>query len=453
MKKFYLFLMVFFSLTMVTGCGSNGDLENENSENEDLESVDVDLHKVTFYSSLTAPATYFIDYVFDEDTIDSFTPFSAGREFVGWYTSSNLTFEYNFDLPVSKDLDLYPKFNELNLVATVEEYGFTYKLYDNNEAYLHEGLSLDTRINIEEQITYNNIEYAVTALGEWSLINCYNLEKLDIPDSIKSIGDLCFPSESLTEITIGANVEYIDPSAFDILDVIEEYRVHGANEHYSSYGGVLYNEDFTKLIAYPRASKLDYFEVHDNTNVISKNAFFLATNLEEVTLSTNTQFINECAFSYCNRLVEVNNSGNVLVINQYAFASSSIETFDNLENIKVIEKSSFEKCSYLKNLNEGNKIEFIGELAFNVCASLNNINLGNSLARIDKKAFAYCISLKTITIPVTTIYIGSYSFLGCENLVIYTLLDSKPDSWDSTWDDFLNIESSEKINVKWGQTA
>ena len=118
----------------------------------------------------------------------------------------------------------------------------------------------------------------------------------------------------------------------------------------------------------------------------------------------------------------------VLALGENAFYNAKFLKVTLSSNIKEIEKSAFEHCGLLKNveLNEG--LEYIGKHAFSNCYSLQSVEIPFSTITIDDYAFYRCYSLfdlrfpdyKTIGEVVNKVsempklkYIGDYAFFKC----------------------------------------
>ena len=70
-------------------------------------------------------------------------------------------------------------------------------------------------IVIPETVTYNNITYKVTSLGESCFKGCSNLTSINLPSSITSLGNYCFRNcSSLTSINLPSNITSLGESCF-----------------------------------------------------------------------------------------------------------------------------------------------------------------------------------------------------------------------------------------------
>ena len=86
--------------------------------------------------------------------------------------------------------------------AEIVSNGIKYKLYPSKTAeVLKNNYSGD--IVIPATVTYNNITYKVTSLGDYCFYNCRSLTSITLPAGITSLGDYCFRyCSSLTSITL-----------------------------------------------------------------------------------------------------------------------------------------------------------------------------------------------------------------------------------------------------------
>lgn len=121
-----------------------------------------------------------------------------------------------------------------------------------------------------------------------------DIKSVLIESGILKIGARLFRNcTSLEKISISDKVTQIDNTAFDGCTGIKEFSVDIENEVYSSFDGILYSKDLSKLIKYPSAKNDARFATLKNTTTICKNSFKGSVNLKTVALSSETVKIEE----------------------------------------------------------------------------------------------------------------------------------------------------------------
>lgn len=121
-----------------------------------------------------------------------------------------------------------------------------------------------------------------------------DIKSVLIESGILKIGARLFRNcTSLEKISISDTVTQIDNTAFDGCKGIKEFSVDIENDVYSSFDGILYSKDLSKLIKYPSAKNDERFATLKNTTTICKNSFKGSVNLKTVVLSSETVNIEE----------------------------------------------------------------------------------------------------------------------------------------------------------------
>ena len=71
--------------------------------------------------------------------------------------------------------------------------GFRYKLdTETKTAELAKYNGSATEVSISEIVTYKDVVYSVTSLGENCFSRCSSLTSINIPSSVTSLGEYCF---------------------------------------------------------------------------------------------------------------------------------------------------------------------------------------------------------------------------------------------------------------------
>ena len=272
-----------------------------------------------------------------------------------------------------------------------------YNITNNAEPYTvevtyqvqqHHNFDLTT-VTIPEKVTYNGIEYAVTAIGDEAFYFCGSLASVTIPNSVTSIGDRAFCAcRSLASITIPNSVSCIGESAFSYCD------------------------------------RLTSITIPNSITSIGDGAFGSCSNLASVTIPNSVLSIGNYAFSSCSSLASVTISNGVTSIGDGAFGGcSSLASITIPNSITSIGDGAFGSCSNLASVTIPNSVTNIGKQAFEYCNSLASVNIPNSVTSIGERAFQSCTS---VNIPNSVTSIGNEAFVNVKNIVYNGTDEGRP---------------------------
>ncbi|HSD08233.1 leucine-rich repeat protein [Flavobacterium sp.] len=228
----------------------------------------------------------------------------------------------------------------------------TVKVVSNTEA------KYSGSVVIPSMVTYNDVIYNVTEIGESAFFGCESLDSITIPNSVVSIGEYTFYNcSSLASITIPSSVTSIGEYTF-------------------------YN-----------CSNLTSVTIPSSVTSIGDDAFYNCSNLTSVTIPSSVTSIGNDAFSRCYSLTSVTIPNSVTFIGDNAFA----------------------KCSNLTSLTIPDSVASIGYGSFANCSKLTYVTIPNSVTSIGARAFNTCYNLKQITCNIENpLYIDSSVFGGVD---------------------------------------
>ena len=259
------------------------------------------------------------------------------------------------------------------------------------------------------------VENGITGLSEWTFDNCNVLTEVSLPDTLKSMDADTFNNcEALTNITIPATVETIGSqfssgdyeSAFDRCISLEAVNVSENNPNYKSVNGVLYDKNSTILFYYPEGKKDTSYDIPNGIEIIKDGAIDYVPALKSISIPAT---VTEIGYTFygCEALETIS----VAEGNEYF-------TTDN----NVLFSSDKTKIYRYPAAKQGNSYDIpqsvkeIGSYAFMGCNQLAQITIPDGVEKIDVSAFNKCISLTEITIPKSVTNMEWAIFMNCTSL-------------------------------------
>jgi hypothetical protein len=256
--------------------------------------------------------------------------------------------------------------------------------------------------------------------------NYKNIETLNIPDSVISIGANAFNScIYLTNIDIPENLTTFGEGAFwgtlwldnkrteraDKLVIINGVLVDGIK----ASGSISIPSSVNKVAAWAfYESSVTGVTFANPDTELAECAFYHATKLTSLTLPENITDISDKSVSYCTALTAITIPASVERIGIRAFEGCSKlagVTFAETK-VEIIDDYAFSTCSALKTVTFSDNIKTIGKSAFAACTSLVSVELPEKLEVLNDYAFFNCTALETVSIPDALSRFGACTFYG-----------------------------------------
>lgn len=194
--------------------------------------------------------------------------------------------------------------------GVVDEDHVSYDIYFLEEGEWYYGLSA----HADED---GMVEEGVTSVGHSAFAFYENITRVELPQSLESIGGCAFMGLPLLEsITIPAAVASIGEEAF-VASVKDGFAVAEGSEHFKAVDGVLFTADGTELVAYP-GNKGGLYHVPEGTERIRCGAFTDA-QVEGVALYDGMKELEAGAFQNCAAMTEMIFPVTLERIGDYAF--------------------------------------------------------------------------------------------------------------------------------------
>jgi hypothetical protein len=285
-------------------------------------------------------------------------------------------------------LDPYRGFSEWN-AKTVTVYGDWY--FTGTENLTITGYNKSVIDPLEDQIPPEILGKPVTAIGTGVFYEKGLISIIEIPDSVKSIGDRTFAYNQLEELYIPESIISIGINAFaynQLTSVIIPDSV-------TTIGSGAFDYNRLTVVSIPK----------DVTNIRS---FTFAHNLlTEIEIKGDVISIGEDAFAN-NQLTEVAIPDNIVSIGNGAFGNNKLKEIDFTGKEKLVYLSGFDN-NELTEIEIPNTVTAIGSGAF-AYNQLIKVEIPDTVVTIGNGAFAYN-QLTEIDIPDNVTTIESNAFL------------------------------------------
>lgn len=236
-------------------------------------------------------------------------------------------------------------------------------------------------------------------VGRSAFYNCSNVLSVDIPGSVKSIGDYAFYGCKV----IGLTVEFAEDSGEvdeDGNPIVEQVPVTGyikLGEGIESIGDR----------AFQGCMSLESIVIPNSVTHLGSRVFYKCASLKSVTIGSGIEEINDYLFYKCEKLESVVVSDSLHTVGDYAFRG----------------------CTALRAFDP-KQITSIGRYAFYGCSSLERIILPETLVSIGDYAFRGCTAATSIIIPDTVELIGKHVFYGLNGTTLYCESEAVREDWN-----------------------
>ena len=256
-----------------------------------------------------------------------------------------------------------------------------------------------------------------------------NLTAIELPASLKNLGDSLFAKTGIKEIVVPANVETLTGTTF-----FQAYSLSSVTfaegTKLSSIGG--------RAFAYTALTSFAFPETTADKLTLGSSLFANCTALKEVHLSSKVASVDG-VFTDCYSIEKVTVAdgnenlsvaeGEPIIYNKdrtavcYVYGDLS-ETLTIAEGTTEIYDYAFANRQGIKTLILPSSLITIGSYAFRNCYDLETVTFtdgAKSLTKFGNYAFQNCSSLTKIVLPENLTEIGQSAFDGCASLSLVTM--------------------------------
>ena len=311
---------------------------------------------------------------------------------------------------------------------------------------------------------------SLKTIGQKAFFACSNLQDVNFPEGLETIGDASFSSTDIKELIIPDSVKKIEEGAFCYTNI--EELVLGKN--LKEIGNrAFYNIPIQELVipdsvtkigvdAFARNEMLSKVVIGKGVQELKDDVFFDCWKLKEVVLKNENVSLGNNAFMGCpietinmenvkGRVGECALSGTELKkvtfaegVTRIAYSamigSEKLETIELPDSLESLGGYAFDYTPWDEAQKEGpvyleqvfykykgempEDTEFVvkegttilADYAFEYQDGLTSVTLPKGLKTIGRAAFNSASNLKEITIPASVSNIGESAFFGCDSL-------------------------------------
>ena len=286
------------------------------------------------------------------------------------------------------------------------------------------------------------IPETVTEIGNGSFANCTKLNSITIPNSVIVVKPYAFSNcKNLSGAILSKNLTTLGDKAFadckmltsifipkSLINIGGYYIVGGGNVFANSgLKHIEFENGITKIAdnLFNECYELESITIPETITEIGTGSFENCTSLANIILPNKLEKLGDSVFNNCSSLKEISVPDSVTDMGESVFANcASLETA-KLPNIRInIRANTFANCVSLKNIEIPKAVENIRLNAFKNCTSLTKLTLPENIVLIEEGAFENCDGLTEITIPGKVTSLGNRIFYDCDSLKKVVIPDS-----------------------------
>lgn len=302
----------------------------------------------------------------------------------------------------------------------------------------------------------------ITRIGKCCFNGYSNVESVELPSTLLSIGFRAFKECGIKSITIPSSVSEIDDEAFtyctDMTDIYISgsfiqfglrafercYNLNVHIEDLSAWCNLSFSDAEANPLYTVRSKKL-------NTNYTPK-LYLNETVVSDLQIPSSVTEIKDFTFASYQGLssIVIPESVTAIGMNSFYDCGNSLTSiviepgnpnYDSRDNCNaIIRKSDNMLLQGCRNTTIPEGIVGIATNAFYACSGLQSIQIPNTVVGIGEKAFYRATGLTSIELPNSITEIGRYAFDFCDNLRSVTLSNNLSQVGQGLFSDCTNLE-------------
>ena len=259
-------------------------------------------------------------------------------------------------------------------------------------------------------VNLKRVELADTiiSIATGAFADCTVLSDINMPKSLKDIGEIAFRNTAITSVEIPKSLE----TAHVLFDNGRDCS-DGPFENCEKLKIVTFEKGTTHIAKFLFAgcTGIESIQIPQTVVMIKQGGFKNCVNLQNIIMPDVIQQVDNYAFKDCTKLDKIHIPDNIKKISKELFQDcTALKEIVLSDNITSIEDEAFENCTSLTKVTVGNKVSSIGRDVFSGCTALPQITLPASVQTIGDKAFSHCEALADVKLSEGLTSIGSYAF-------------------------------------------
>ncbi|MBQ7145176.1 MAG: leucine-rich repeat protein [Lachnospiraceae bacterium] len=292
----------------------------------------------------------------------------------------------------------------------------------------------------------------VTGIGYGVFQDRTEIQQINIPDSVTSIGNHAFANTGLTSLALPKSLEeigsYILSGTEGVTEITIPKSVKTMNGNTGWYEPGALSESSVEILTFEEgttqipghaaahAFNLKKVNIPDSVTEIGWLAFYGCSALEGIKIADSVTTIGEAAFEGCSALTDIVLPDSLTTIDGGVFRECiSLKTINIPDSVTSIGDGVFSNCSSLVSAKFKNAPSSIPEKTFFNCTDLETVNIPDSVTTIEDSAFSECVALKAINLPKGLVRIKGSAFKNCDALESLVIPDSATSLGSSAFHD------------------
>lgn len=230
--------------------------------------------------------------------------------------------------------------------------------------------------------------------------SCVSLETIELPSSVKYLGDGCFQESGIISITIPLKVQSVPPYAFygctSLRKVqFEEYSFREIGDYafaktsLATFNSPLYLESIGSY-AFSDCPKLTSVTFGKSVHLFGEGCF-QRSGLKCVTIPSQVKALPDKMFAECERLAKMyfENDSSLEVIGEGCFHNAGLSFFIAPDSLRTISYRAFCNCKHLSSVALNDGLQVLETRSFQR-THLKKVVIPSTVQDVQKDVFAEC---------------------------------------------------------------